>query len=38
MALELGVLGDNAAITGLTRMVVDDQYSAGAVNARLASG
>jgi predicted NBD/HSP70 family sugar kinase len=35
MALELGVLGDDAAIVGLTRMVVDDQFSAVAVNARL---
>jgi predicted NBD/HSP70 family sugar kinase len=35
MALELGVLGDDAAITGLTRMVVEDQYSAAAVNTRL---
>ena len=35
MALELGVLGDDAAIVGLTRMVVDDQFSAHAVNTRL---
>lgn len=35
MVLELGVLGDNAAIVGLTRMVVDDQFSSTAVNARL---
>lgn len=37
MALELGVLGEDAAIVGLTRMVVDHQFSAGAVNARLGS-
>jgi predicted NBD/HSP70 family sugar kinase len=35
MALELGVLGDDAAIVGLTRMVVDHEFSASAVNARL---
>ena len=35
MALELGALGDDAAIVGLTRMVVDDQFSASAVNLRL---
>jgi len=35
MGLELGGLGDDAAIVGLTRMVVDDQFSASAVNDRL---
>ena len=35
MRLELGVLGGDAAIVGLTRMVVDDQFSALAVNNRL---
>lgn len=36
MTLELGTLGDDAAIVGLTRMVVDDQFSAATINARLA--
>lgn len=35
MALQLGRLGHDAAVVGLTRMVVDEQFSAGAVNARL---
>jgi predicted NBD/HSP70 family sugar kinase len=35
MTLELGVLGDDAAIVGLTRMVVDEKFSASAVNAGL---
>jgi predicted NBD/HSP70 family sugar kinase len=37
MTLQLGALGDDAAVVGLTRLVVDDQFSATAVNARLAS-
>jgi predicted NBD/HSP70 family sugar kinase len=35
LALQLGVLGENAAVVGLARMVVDEQLSAVAVNARL---
>jgi hypothetical protein len=35
LALELGALGDDAAIVGLSRLVVDQEYSAAAVNARL---
>jgi predicted NBD/HSP70 family sugar kinase len=35
MALQLGVLGDDAAVAGLTRLVVDKEFSAEAVNARL---
>ena len=36
MTLELGTLGDDAAITGLARMVVERQYGAAEVNRRLA--
>jgi hypothetical protein len=32
----LGRLGEDAAVVGLTRMVVDREFSATAVNARLA--
>lgn len=35
LALQLGQLGQDAAIVGLSRMVVDEQFSAAAVNARL---
>lgn len=35
MALQLGSLGDDAAIAGLTRLVVDQQFSPDAVNAKL---
>ena len=35
LALRLGRLGDDAAVVGLTRMVVDQQFSPVAVNARL---
>jgi len=35
MALQLGALGDDAAVVGLTRLVVDRQFSAEAVNLRL---
>ncbi len=35
LRLELGSLGDDSAIVGLTRMVVDQELSAGSVNARL---
>jgi predicted NBD/HSP70 family sugar kinase len=37
LTLQLGALGEDAAVFGLTRLVVDNQFSAGAVNARLAS-
>ena len=37
LTLELGRLGDDAPIVGLTRLVVDDRFSAAAVNARLGS-
>jgi len=33
--LQLGPLGENAAIAGLTRMVVDHEFASDAVNARL---
>ncbi len=36
LTLQLGVAGDRAPLVGLTRMVVDRQFSADAVNARLA--
>ena len=35
LTLQLGVIGERAPLVGLTRMVVDQQYSAEAVNARL---
>ena len=35
MALHLGALGEDAAIVGLTRMVVDHEFSPAAVNAKL---
>ncbi len=36
LTLQLGSLGEDAAIVGLSRLVVDQEYSAAAVNARLA--
>jgi predicted NBD/HSP70 family sugar kinase len=36
LSLQLGRLGEDAAVVGLTRMVVDREFSATAVNARLA--
>lgn len=35
MALELGSLGEDAALVGLTKLVVDREFSAEAVNLRL---
>jgi predicted NBD/HSP70 family sugar kinase len=35
MALQLGTLGEDAAVVGLTRLVVDHEFSAEAVNAKL---
>ena len=35
MTLQLGALGEDAAIAGLTRLVVDHEFSADAVNAKL---
>ena len=35
MALQLGALGEDAAIAGLTTLVVDQQFSPAAINARL---
>ncbi len=35
LTLQLGALGEDAAIAGLTRLVVDHEFSADAVNARL---
>ena len=35
LSLQLGRLGEDAAVVGLTRMVVDREFSAEAVNARL---
>ena len=35
MALQLGALGEDAAIVGLTRLVVDHEFSSSAVNAKL---
>ena len=37
LVLKLGSLGDDAPVVGLTRMVVDRQYSAQAVNELLRS-
>ena len=35
LTLQLGALGEDAAIAGLTRLLVDHEFSAEAVNARL---
>jgi predicted NBD/HSP70 family sugar kinase len=35
MTLQLGVIGERAPLVGLTRMVVDREFSAAAVDARL---
>jgi len=35
MALELGALGEDAAVMGLTRLVVDSSFTPQAVNERL---
>jgi predicted NBD/HSP70 family sugar kinase len=35
MALQLGLLGEDAALAGMTRLVVDEQFSPNAVNTRL---
>jgi predicted NBD/HSP70 family sugar kinase len=35
MALQLGTLGEDAAVVGLTRLVVDHEFSAEAVNAKF---
>ena len=35
MALQLGSLGEDAAVVGLTRLVVDREFSASAVNLKL---
>jgi predicted NBD/HSP70 family sugar kinase len=37
MTLQLGALGEDAAIAGLTRLVVDHEFSPEAVNAKLLS-
>ena len=37
MALQLGALGEDAAVVGLTRLVVDHEFSPEAVNRRLRS-
>ena len=37
MTLQLGNLGEDAAIAGLTRLVVDHEFSPDAVNAKLRS-
>ena len=37
LSLQLGSLGENAAVVGLTRLVVDEQFSVAAVNARFSS-
>jgi predicted NBD/HSP70 family sugar kinase len=37
MALQLGTLGDDAAVVGLTRLVVDHEFSPAAVNLKLRS-
>lgn len=36
LSLHQGALGDDAPLVGLTRLVVDQQFAAAAVNARLA--
>ena len=35
MTLQLGSLGEDAAIAGLTRLVVDQQFSPQAINAKF---
>ncbi len=35
MALQLGILGEDAAVVGLTRLVVDHEFSPEAINAKL---
>jgi hypothetical protein len=35
MALQLGSLGEDAAVVGLTRLLVDREFSAEAVNLKL---
>ena len=35
MALQLGHLGEDAAVAGMTRLVVDQEFSPDTVNARL---
>ena len=35
LALQLGRLGEDAPVVGLARLVVEDRFSAAAVNARL---
>ncbi len=35
MTLQLGSLGEDAAVVGLTRLVVDHEFSSAAINARL---
>jgi hypothetical protein len=35
MGLQLGSLGEDAAVVGMTRLVVDQEYSPATVNARL---
>ena len=35
MTLQLGSLGEDAAIVGLTRLVVDQQFSPQAINAKF---
>ena len=37
MTLQLGSLGEDAAVVGLTRLVVDEQFSIAAVNARFSA-
>lgn len=37
LTLQLGCLGEDAAIVGLTRLLVDREFSPAAINARLAS-
>jgi len=37
LTMRLATLGEGAAIVGLTRLVVDREFSAAAVNARLAA-
>jgi predicted NBD/HSP70 family sugar kinase len=37
LALQLGTLGEDSAVVGLTRLVVDHEFSPSAVNQRLRS-
>lgn len=37
MTLQLGSLGEDATVAGLTRLVVDHEFSAEAVNRKLRS-